>query len=439
MRQKFFLRKNWNIVALNLEKKLLEDFMRKQFFGIFSLFLLISAELFSQNKKDFVPYNVVVTQGNYRTVAVSKENRTREKLLLLGNELEEQNKNTYQIYILVFDDEKAAKLYSKIDNLSAVEDKFYAEHYIATYWKSPSARHDFTIMLDGMNGSIEKIDYKNSDKANDSGKEEQATVENTASEKKYEPTSTDDAIGKVISTIFFLWIVGLIVVLCLWKKFRYKVWFEFFVALFLGFFGVQKFREKKIVLGVLYIFTAGCFYIGWFIDVIRYFIAAIRNKSILPVETTYTPKQELITFDDVSDLPVVQPLGLILQGSEVCHFSGNANYVEIKNVVVGRRTSGGGRSTRIFGIRVSAGSAYSQSVRDNIAIKTPGTFSITSQRVVFSGMKGAFNKKLSDITALTGYDDGIGFQFNDKHFVIQMENAPLAQAVLSLLLSASQN
>ena len=134
-----------------------------------------------------------------------------------------------------------------------------------------------------------------------------------------------------------------------------------------------------------------------------------------------------------------QPLGLILQGSEVCHFSENANYVEIKNVVVGRRINGGGRSARIFGIRVSAGSAYSQSVRDNIAIKTPGTFSITSQRVVFSGMKGAFNKKLSDITALTGYDDGIGFQFNDKHFVIQMENAPLAQAVLSLLLSASQN
>jgi len=78
-----------------------------------------------------------------------------------------------------------------------------------------------------------------------------------------------------------------------------------------------------------------------------------------------------------------QPLGLILPGAEVCHFSENANYVEIKNVVVGRRTSGGGRSTRIFGIRVSAGSAYSQSVRNNIAIKTPGTFSITSQGLCF--------------------------------------------------------
>lgn len=407
--------------------------MRKQFFGILSLLLLASAELFSQSKKDFVPYNVVVTQGNYRTIAISKENRTREKLLRLGNELEEQNKDTYQIYILVFDDEKAAKLYSKVDNLSANEDKFYAEHYIATYWKSPSARHDFTIMLDGMNGSFETIDYKNLSKVHDS---ENLNNENKITEKQpSEPTSADG----IISMIPVAWFLILILLIIIWKRCRYNVWFEFFVAFFMGFFGVQKFREKKIGLGILYIFTVGCFYIGWLIDVIRYLIAAIRNKPILPVEAAGTSKQELITFNDVSELPVVQPLGLILQASEVCHFSENASYVEIKNVVVGRLTSGGGRSARIFGVRVSAGRAYSQSVRDNIAIKTPGTFSITNQRVVFSGMKGAFNKKLSDITALTGYDDGIGFQFNDKHFVIQMENALLAQSVLNLLLSAGQN
>ena len=407
--------------------------MRKQFFGILSLLLLASAELFSQSKKDFVPYNVVVTQGNYRTIAISKENRTREKLLRLGNELEEQNKDTYQIYILVFDDEKAAKLYSKVDNLSANEDKFYAEHYIATYWKSPSARHDFTIMLDGMNGSFETIDYKNLSKVHDS---ENLNNENKITEKQpSEPTSADG----IISMIPVAWFLILILLIIIWKRCRYNVWFEFFVAFFMGFFGVQKFREKKIGLGILYIFTVGCFYIGWLIDVIRYLIAAIRNKPILPVEAAGTSKQELITFNDVSELPVVQPLGLILQASEVCHFSENASYVEIKNVVVGRLTSGGGRSARIFGVRVSAGRAYSQSVRDNIAIKTPGTFSITNQRVVFSGMKGAFNKKLSDITALTGYDDVIGFQFNDRHFVIQMENAPLAQAVLNLLLSDIQN
>lgn len=206
--------------------------MKNQFLGIFSFLLFVSLQSFAQEKKNFIPYNVIITQGNYRTITVSKENRTRDKLILLGNELEEQNKNTYQIYILVFDDEKAAKLYSKVDNLSASEDKFYAEHFIATYWKSPSARHDFTIMLDGMNGSFEKIDYKDSNKANDS--ENQAEIEATEPEKKYEPSTEDDAVGKIVSTIVSLWIVGLIVVLCLWKKFRYKVWFEFFVSSFNG-------------------------------------------------------------------------------------------------------------------------------------------------------------------------------------------------------------
>ena len=108
-----------------------------------------------------------------------------------------------------------------MDSLSASEDKFYADHYIATYWKSPSARHDFTIMLDGMNGSFETIDYKNSNKANDQKKRRKQSL--CLVKKKYEPTATDKAIGKTISTIFFLWIIGSIAVLCLWKKFRYKV------------------------------------------------------------------------------------------------------------------------------------------------------------------------------------------------------------------------
>jgi hypothetical protein len=203
----------------------------------------------------------------------------------------------------------------------------------------------------------------------------------------------------------------------------------------MGGFGIQKFREKKIGLGILFLFTAGGFFIGWFIDVIRYFIASISNKPILPVHTVDIKKEEMLVLDKNQELPIIEPSGLILQSKEICHFSENANHVEVKNVVVGRKTSGGGRSTRIFGVRISAGGAYSQSIRDNVAIKTPGTFSITNKRVVFSGMKGAFNKKIEEITSITAYDDGIGFQFNEKHFLIEMRNAKLAQAILNRLLS----
>ena len=44
----------------------------------------------------------------------------------------------------------------------------------------------------------------------------------------------------------------------------------FLVCIFAGTYGIHKFMEHKILLGVVYFFTFGLFGIGWFIDVIRY-------------------------------------------------------------------------------------------------------------------------------------------------------------------------
>lgn len=45
-------------------------------------------------------------------------------------------------------------------------------------------------------------------------------------------------------------------------------WVSFFLCLFLGCFGAHKFYEGKAGMGILYIFTAGLFGIGWIIDII---------------------------------------------------------------------------------------------------------------------------------------------------------------------------
>lgn len=45
-------------------------------------------------------------------------------------------------------------------------------------------------------------------------------------------------------------------------------WISFLLCLFLGYFGAHKFYEGKIGMGILYIFTAGLFGIGWFVDCI---------------------------------------------------------------------------------------------------------------------------------------------------------------------------
>ena len=46
-------------------------------------------------------------------------------------------------------------------------------------------------------------------------------------------------------------------------------WVALFLCLFLGCYGAHKFYEGRIGMGILYLFTAGLFCIGWIVDCIR--------------------------------------------------------------------------------------------------------------------------------------------------------------------------
>ncbi len=48
-------------------------------------------------------------------------------------------------------------------------------------------------------------------------------------------------------------------------------WVAFLLCLFLGYLGIHKFYEGRILLGVLYFFTAGLFGIGVIVDLIKLF------------------------------------------------------------------------------------------------------------------------------------------------------------------------
>ena len=49
---------------------------------------------------------------------------------------------------------------------------------------------------------------------------------------------------------------------------RFNKWVAFFLCLFFGLWGIHKFYEGKIVLGIVYLFTFGIFGIGALIDLI---------------------------------------------------------------------------------------------------------------------------------------------------------------------------
>ncbi|MCL2201347.1 MAG: TM2 domain-containing protein [Oscillospiraceae bacterium] len=45
-------------------------------------------------------------------------------------------------------------------------------------------------------------------------------------------------------------------------------WAAFLLCLLLGWLGAHKFYEGKILMGIIYLFTAGLFFIGWIVDLI---------------------------------------------------------------------------------------------------------------------------------------------------------------------------
>ncbi len=64
-------------------------------------------------------------------------------------------------------------------------------------------------------------------------------------------------------------------------------WLIFVICFLFGYFGVHKFMEKKIGMGILYLFTMGLFGFGWIYDCIKYLIIAIKSTKTNTEEPIY--------------------------------------------------------------------------------------------------------------------------------------------------------
>ena len=195
--------------------------------------------------------------------------------------------------------------------------------------------------------------------------------------------------------------------------------------------GVHKFREKKIGMGILYLCTFGLFCIGWFVDCIRYLLAAIHGERI----QGNRPMQ--ISAD--APLPVV-PSNVMLANGEVCHYCGPATFVKTKNVVVGYSGGSRGTSVRIAkGMSVHLGARKAAPIRGDVQERTQGVLSITNKRVVFSANKGAFDKKISALSAVTPYQNGTAFQFGDQQYPLETRQPEYIYQILARVVNSSED
>lgn len=208
-------------------------------------------------------------------------------------------------------------------------------------------------------------------------------------------------------------------------------WTDFIVCVLLGWLGIHKFREHRTALGILYLCTFGLFGIGWIVDSIRYLMAALKGERIQGNRPN--------TLDPNATLPIVQS-NLVLADGETCHYCGPATFVKTKNVVVGY--SGGSRGTSIRvakGMSFRVGAQKAAPIRGDVQERTNGVLSITNKRVVFSGNKGSFDKKITALSAVTPYSNGIAFQFGETQYPLESREPEYVYQILARVINSSED
>lgn len=153
-----------------------------------------------------------------------------------------------------------------------------------------------------------------------------------------------------------------------------------------------------------------------------------RNKKIV---RTISPEEPL---------PIVIASNLLISTEEVCHYSQHATYVKTKNVVVGY--SGGSRGTSIRvakGVSFRVGASKASPVRGDVIEKTDGILSITNKRIVFSANKGAFDKKISALSAITPYQNGVAFQFGDHQYPLETADAEYILQIVNRIVNSPED
>lgn len=212
-------------------------------------------------------------------------------------------------------------------------------------------------------------------------------------------------------------------------------WVDFAVCFMFGYFGIHKFMEHDKKKGMLYLCTFGLFGIGWMIDCIVYFTNALRGQRSIGRTAGISNKQLL----DDQPLPIVQAENVLLTAGEVCHYHSQATHVKTKNVVVGYTGGSRGVSIRVMkGMSYRVGASKSQPIRGNVQEKTPGMLTITNKRIVFSGAKGTFDKKIITLSSITPHTDGVSFQFGDKQYPLMLKEPTYVYQIVARIINTTE-
>ena len=152
-------------------------------------------------------------------------------------------------------------------------------------------------------------------------------------------------------------------------------------------------------------------------------------------------KNKIASIDKLSDEELIKRMesfivenpGIILLAGEKCFYQGSCYSVRLKNVVTG--TSGnsihiGGKGA--FGIYMGTGISQRNIDRNTVAEKYPGNFYITNKRMICTAPKLAFEIKLTNITSLTTYSDGLNITVKDKSYIVETKDIESIKEIIAV-------
>lgn len=183
---------------------------------------------------------------------------------------------------------------------------------------------------------------------------------------------------------------------------------------------------------------SGVNFIQWLIIwLICSFLFVGTAQLISTRKKTKSPSNKMLSPTD--SLPIIIKSNLLLSEGEICHYCEHATFIKTKNVVVGYSGGSRGTSVRVAkGVSFRVGASKAAPVRGDIQERTDGILSITNRRIVFSANKGAFDKKISSLSAVTPCQDGIAFQFGEHQYPLETKDSEYISQILNRIVTENK-
>lgn len=192
---------------------------------------------------------------------------------------------------------------------------------------------------------------------------------------------------------------------------------DLIIVLFGGPFGLHKFLNGEILMGILYLLTGGIFFVGWFKDLVKAFKDLFRISGVGSLMN-----YETINQINKGKLPFINTPNLNLDEDDFCCYMDKGYTFKDKIITTGYTGKNNGISIRLAkGISYRTGASGNKAIRETQRTKYYGTLYLTTKRLIYSSQDISFDKPHDKITSIEEAKDGLIIQIGSKTYEIVID------------------